>query len=111
MTGPDRCTLVIHPDDARSRGIADGMLADVTSDSGRITVPIEVSDRIMRGVVSLPHGFGHSRPGTRLTVAQAKPGASLNDLTGANRVDALTGTAAFSGTPVVVTAAGSAALV
>jgi hypothetical protein len=57
------------------------------------------------GVVSLPHGWGHHRPGIRLAVAAATPGASLNDVTDEQRVDVLSGNAALSGVPVTVTAA------
>jgi hypothetical protein len=54
------------------------------------------------GVVSLPHGWGHHRPGVRLSTAAARPGASLNDVTDEERVDAMSGNAALSGVPVTV---------
>jgi anaerobic selenocysteine-containing dehydrogenase len=69
---------------------------------GAVQVPLELSDEVMRGVVSLPHGFGHSRPGTRMRVAEANAGVSLNDLTDDQEVDELSGNAAFSGIPVSV---------
>jgi len=56
-------------------------------------------------VVSLPHGFGHARPGVGQRLAASKPGASLNDLTDPDRLDELTGNAALSGLPVDVRAA------
>jgi anaerobic selenocysteine-containing dehydrogenase len=69
---------------------------------GEVTAPVEVSDEIMPGVVSLPHGWGHGRQGVRLRVATAHAGVSLNDLTDEKRVDALCGVAALSGVPVEV---------
>ncbi len=103
VKGRDRCTLQIHPDDARARGLADGARVRVTSAKGAIEVPIEVDDAMMRGVVSLPHGFGHDRDGARLQVAATHAkGASLNDLTDEERVDALSGVADFAGVAVTV---------
>lgn len=106
VRGKDRCTLLMHPQDATARGLSDGARVRVAASVGTITVPVEVSDEMMRGVVSLPHGWGHGRPGTALRVAAAHKGASINDLTDARRVDALTGNAAFSGELVRVTALG-----
>ncbi len=99
MRGADRCTLLLHPDDAADLGVESGAAVHVESDYGRITVPVEVSDEMMRGVVSLPHGFGHTKPGTRMRVATEHPGASINDLTG-DAIDAATGNAALNGIPV-----------
>lgn len=96
------CTLQIHPSDASRLGLADGMDAQVRSRVGQIVVPVEITDRMRPGVVSIPHGFGHGRSGNKLTIADAHPGASLNDLTDDTRLDGVTGTAAFSGVPVHV---------
>jgi anaerobic selenocysteine-containing dehydrogenase len=70
-------------------------------------VPLEVTDAMMEGVVSMPHGFGHDRPGVQLTTAARHAGASINDLTDDERLDAVSGAAAFSGVPVEVEAAPS----
>lgn len=101
LRGKDRCTLLVHPDDAARRGIAAGNVL-VRSRVGEVEVPVELSDEIMPGVVSLPHGWGHRRPGSRLREAEKKPGVSLNDLTDEQRVDTLCGTVAFSAVPVEV---------
>jgi anaerobic selenocysteine-containing dehydrogenase len=97
-----RCTIIMHPSDAADRDLRDGQKAVVKSRVGKITLPVELSDDIMRGVVSIPHGWGHDREGNRLIVAQQHPGASINDLTDAKNIDAICGTAAFNGTPVTV---------
>jgi anaerobic selenocysteine-containing dehydrogenase len=107
VRGKDRCTLLMHPQDANSRGLSDGARVRVAGGVGTITVPLEVSDEMMPGVVSLPHGWGHGRQGTALRVAAAHKGVSINDVTDARRVDTLTGNAAFSGEPVRVTALGA----
>src|SRR5215813_8719006 len=105
VKGPERCTLLMHPDDARARGLSAGQTVQVRSRVGSVPVHLEVTDSMMPGVVSLPHGWGHGRAGVQLRVASAHAGVSLNDLTDDRAVDALLGTAAFSATPVHVTAA------
>ena len=105
MKGADRCTALLHPDDARARGLEDGDQVRVVSRVGAIEVPLEVSDEIRAGVVSIPHGFGHARPGVGWRLAAQKPGASVNDITDPSVVDAITGNAAFNAVPVRVEAA------
>jgi anaerobic selenocysteine-containing dehydrogenase len=102
VKGRDRCTLLIHPRDASRLGLADGRKARIRSRVGEVTAPVEISDQIMPGVVSLPHGWGHDRPGVQLRVARRHPGTSVNDLTDHQRVDSLSGNAALSGVPVTV---------
>ncbi|MBC8067008.1 MAG: molybdopterin-dependent oxidoreductase, partial [Deltaproteobacteria bacterium] len=104
MTGKPRCTLLVHPDDAARLGITDGQAVRVSSRVGSVVAPAELDDGIMPGVVSLPHGFGHHRPGTRQGIAAAHAGVSINDVTDDARVDALSGVAAFSGVPVLLAA-------
>ncbi len=102
MRGAERCTLMIAPADAERCGIAEGGRAEVRSRAGAVVVRAEITDALMPGVVSLPHGFGHGREGTRLGVAAEHPGASMNDVTDAETVDELTGNAVLSGIPVQV---------
>ncbi|GGJ87497.1 molybdopterin-dependent oxidoreductase [Deinococcus aquiradiocola] len=110
MRGADRCTLMLHPDDAARIGVTTGEQLSVHSRVGRVTVPAEVTDAVMPGVVSLPHGFGHGRNGARLEVAAQHPGVSYNDLADPLLLDELTGNAAVSGVPVTVQRAGTVAL-
>jgi anaerobic selenocysteine-containing dehydrogenase len=102
VKGPVRCTLQVHPDDAAARGLADGDRASLRSKKGEVTVPVEVTDEVMRGVVCLPHGWGHDRPGAALGVAAAHAGASMNDVTDDDVVDDLCGTAILTAVPVEV---------
>jgi anaerobic selenocysteine-containing dehydrogenase len=104
MKGDDRCTALLHPDEASARGLADGQRVRVTSSAGSIELPVEVSDEIRAGVVSIPHGFGHHRPGVGWRRAASKAGASMNDITDPAIVDRLTGNAAFNAVPVRVEA-------
>jgi anaerobic selenocysteine-containing dehydrogenase len=106
-SGRPRCTLLVHPDDAEARRLVTGGSARVRSRVGEVTVQVEVSDEMMPGVVSLPHGWGHDRDGTRLQVAARRAGVSLNDLTDHEALDPLGGTAVLDGTPVEVTSAGA----
>ncbi|MCU0682706.1 MAG: molybdopterin-dependent oxidoreductase [Polyangiaceae bacterium] len=110
VKGPRRCTLLMHPDDARSRGLETGAEVRLRSRTGAVVVTLEVSDEIMPGVVSLPHGFGHTREGTRLSIAQTEaPGASVNDVTDEALLDRLSGNAGFNGVPVEIEATAAAA--
>ncbi|QKG53915.1 molybdopterin-dependent oxidoreductase [Hymenobacter sp. BRD67] len=102
IKGRPRCTLHLHPVDAAARHLTDGQLVRVRSRVGSIELPVELSDRMMPGVASMPHGYGHQRAGVRLAVASQQAGASINDLTDEARLDVLTGNAALSGVPVWV---------
>ncbi|MFE9170300.1 molybdopterin oxidoreductase family protein [Streptomyces kebangsaanensis] len=104
--GSNRCTLHIHPEDAVRLGVRDGAPVRVKGAGGEVTVPAEVTDRIRPGVVSLPHGWGHDRPGTRLTHASTTPGVNVNQLLDGSRLDPLSGNAVLNGFPVEVTAGG-----
>jgi anaerobic selenocysteine-containing dehydrogenase len=104
MKGADRCTALLHPDDATERGLANGDRVRVASTVGAIEVPLEITDEMRRGVVSVPHGFGHSRPGVGWRRAAANAGASMNDITDTAILDSLTGNAAFNAVPVRVEA-------
>jgi anaerobic selenocysteine-containing dehydrogenase len=100
--GKPMCTLLMHPDDAERLALRPGDRVEVRSRVGAVEVPLETSDAIMQGVVSLPHGFGHGRDGTRLQFANAHSGVSINDLTDELAVDELSGVAALSGVNVEV---------
>jgi anaerobic selenocysteine-containing dehydrogenase len=102
VKGKPRCTMLIHPADAAERGLEQGQTVRVQSETGSIEIACEISDEIMRGVVSIPHGWGHNRKGSQLAIAEKHAGQSINDLTNNLAVDALCGTAAFNGTPVTV---------
>ncbi|QEV17263.1 molybdopterin-dependent oxidoreductase [Streptomyces alboniger] len=103
--GSNRCTLHVHPGDAARLGLADGGHARVAADGGEIDVRVEVTDTVRPGVVSLPHGWGHDRPGTRLGVASQEPGANVNQLLDGTLLDPLSGNAVLNGFAVRVTAA------
>jgi len=103
VKGPPGCVLLMHPEDAAVRGLKKGESARVQSRVGSVEVPVDLTGDVMPGVVSLPHGWGHVRDGAALSVAAAHAGASLNDLTDEQSVDALSGNAAFNGVPVTVT--------
>jgi anaerobic selenocysteine-containing dehydrogenase len=100
VKGKPRCVLHVHPDDAASRGLIDGGQAKLTSRVGTIVVPVEITDGIRPGVVSLPHGWGHDLPGSRLGVAARHAGVNSNLLADDLAVEALTGTAVLNGIPV-----------
>jgi anaerobic selenocysteine-containing dehydrogenase len=102
--GSNRCTLQIHPDDAAELGLTD--TAVVKGSGGELLAPVEITDGIRRGVVSLPHGWGHDRGGTRQTVAAAQPGVNVNQLNDGNQLDPLSGTAVLNGIPVDIAPAG-----
>ncbi|MDJ0464556.1 molybdopterin oxidoreductase family protein [Streptomyces sp. H27-C3] len=100
--GSNRCTLQVHPDDAGRLGLTDGGQARVSADGGQLEVPVEVTDAVRTGVVSLPHGWGHSRAGVRMSVAAATPGVNVNQLLDGSLLDPLSGTSVLNGFPVEV---------
>ena len=102
--GKSRCTILMHPTDAARRDLRTGQAVSVRSRVGSVVVPVEVSEEMMPGVVSIPHGWGHDRLGVQLEVAQQHAGASINDVTDNLAIDAVCGTAAFNGTWVCVEA-------
>jgi anaerobic selenocysteine-containing dehydrogenase len=110
MKGKDRCTLLMHPADAERCGVADTGLVRVTSARGSLEVPVEVTDEIKQGVVSLPHGWGHDRPGSRLGVASQHAGVNTNALSPGTFVDEISNNAAVNGFPVRVEAVAQPAL-
>ena len=104
--GPNRCTALVHPGDAARLGLVDGAPARIRGAGGRtIEAQVEVSDEMMPGVISVPHGWGHDLPGTQLSVAGERPGANLNVVLDESRVDPLSGNAVLGGVPVSVTPA------
>jgi anaerobic selenocysteine-containing dehydrogenase len=102
IKGKNPCELMIHPEDARARSIEANSLVKVTSRVGQIELPVKISDDIMPGVVCMPHHWGHNRENTQMSVANASPGVSLNDLTDVKFFDQLTGNAIVNGVPVKV---------
>ncbi len=102
MSGKGRCFLFMNPTDADRMEIHDLQRVRITSNVGSVETSVKLTDEIMPGVASLPHGFGHHRPGIKLRVAQQNAGVSINDLTDDNRIDELCGNAAFCGEPVDV---------
>jgi anaerobic selenocysteine-containing dehydrogenase len=102
VKGRDRCTLQVHPADADRLTLADGHPAAVTSRTGTLQARVEVTDRVMPGVVSLPHGWGHDLPGVRLATAAAHPGVNSNILTDELVIDPLSGNSVLNGIPVEI---------
>ncbi|GAA2229180.1 molybdopterin oxidoreductase family protein [Streptomyces indiaensis] len=107
--GSNRCTLHLHPEDAERLGVEDGAAVRVKGAGGEVVAPAEVTDAIRRGVVSLPHGWGHNRPGIRLSHASTDPGVNVNQLLDGRLLDPLSGNAVLNGVPVEVAPVGSAA--
>jgi anaerobic selenocysteine-containing dehydrogenase len=102
VKGKPRCTLEIHPLDAGRLGLTAGGEARVSSRAGALTAPVEVTDAVMPGVVSLPHGWGHDLPGVQLSVAAAHAGVNSNALADETLFDPLSGNAVLNGIPVTV---------
>ena len=102
VRGKESCTAQVHPDDAARLGLVDGAPARVSSRVGEIEVQVEVTDGVMPGVVSIPHGWGHHVDGIRMSVAGAHPGANSNALADETLIDALSGNAVLNGIPVAL---------
>jgi len=106
--GPMRCTALVHPLDAQRLKLQDGALAQIASETSNgprtIQAQVQISDEMMPGVVSLPHGWGHNLPGTQLALAAQRPGANLNALLDDQLRDPLSGNAVLGGVPITMTA-------
>ena len=102
VKGKPRCVLYMHPDDMVGRELQDGQKVTVRSRVGEIVLPVEATDEVMPGVVSMPHGWGHGRTGVKMSVAQAHAGVSMNDLVDEKALDELSGNAILNGVPVAV---------
>jgi anaerobic selenocysteine-containing dehydrogenase len=101
--GPERCTALLHPQDAARHGVRAGDRVRLQGAAGRaIELPVTLSDEMMPGVVSVPHGWGHDQTGTRLGVAAQRPGANLNELLDDRLRDPLSGTSVLNGIPVTL---------
>ena len=105
VAGKSRCTLLMHPEDADARGLGSGSRTEIRSKAGALEVEVEVSDVMMPGVVSLPHGWGHGRPGSRMSVAADNAGVASNVLTDDRVIDTASGNGVLNGIPVEVAAA------
>ncbi len=104
VRGKDSCTLQVHPRDAERHGLRDGSPARLASRAGEIVAPVEVTEDVMPGVVSLPHGWGHQAPGAAMRVAAVHAGVNSNVLTDEAMVDPLSGNAVLNGIPVELSA-------
>jgi anaerobic selenocysteine-containing dehydrogenase len=102
--GPYRCTALVNPGDAARLGLAHGGMARIRNGERTIDAQVELSDEMMQGVISLPHGWGHALPGTRMRVAAERPGANLNAVLDEHLRDPLSGNAVLSGVAVSVEA-------
>jgi anaerobic selenocysteine-containing dehydrogenase len=96
------CTAHVHPDDAARLGLSDGATVRITSRVGSVDAPVEVTDSVRQGVVSLPHGWGHGVAGTQMGVAAEKAGVNSNILTDDQVMDPLSGNAALNAIPVTL---------
>ncbi|MGJ8687098.1 MAG: molybdopterin oxidoreductase family protein, partial [Spongiibacteraceae bacterium] len=104
VKGKPRHQLLMHPEDMQQRQLLDGQLVRIQSRVGELQTEVQASDEVMPGVVSLPHGWGHHRPGVQQSIASTLRGESCNDLTDSQRIDPLSGNAAVNGVPVQVSA-------
>jgi len=103
--GPFRCTALVHPQDAARLGLQDGAMASLHNGPRSVRAQVHISDEMMPGVVSLPHGWGHDLPGAQLQVAAERPGANLNALLDDQLRDPLSGNAVLGGVAITMTAA------
>ena len=106
--GPFRCTALVHPQDAVRHGVTDGStvtLRNLRHASRSVQAVVHISDDMMPGVVSLPHGWGHDAPGSRLSVAAERPGANINALLDPDLRDPLSGNAVLGGVAITMESA------
>ena len=103
VRGKEACTAHVHPDDASRLGVSDGARARVSSRVGAIEIEVQVTDDVMPGVVSIPHGWGHDLDGVRMSVAATHAGVNSNTLADETLIDPLSGNAVLNGIPIELT--------
>lgn len=101
-SGRERCVLYVNPIDAQRAGLRDSEPAELESAVHTGVVPVRVTDEVMPGVVSLPHGWGHKASAPWQSVAGANPGVSANDFTDDQRVEGVVGQSILNGVPVKI---------
>jgi anaerobic selenocysteine-containing dehydrogenase len=104
VKGKNRCTVLVNNLDAENLNLQNLQNVKVSSRTGSVEIPCEITENIAQGVVSIPHGYGHRRDGVKLDTAKNHAGVSLNDLTDDRVLDELTGNAAFSNVKVKLNA-------
>lgn len=102
VKGRERCTALIHPEDAKQKDIVEGELVTVSSRIGSIDIKAEITDEMMQGTISIPHGWGHHREGIQLDIAAKHAGVSINDIIDDELVDELCGVAVINATPITI---------
>ena len=102
IKGANRCTLLMHPDDAKQFGLDDAAMASVETGAGKVQLPVEVCTSMMPGVVSMPHGYGHGSERNEISTAQNNAGVSMNDVIATSLIDPVCGNAVVNGVPVTV---------
>ncbi len=109
VKGKPRWQLLMNPSDLSARGLKDDDDVVIRSRVGTVTTKVVGSTELMPGVISLPHGWGHTKPGIKMAIASQQEGANCNRLTDDRFFDALCGNAALNGVPVSVVKAAAAA--
>lgn len=79
------CTMTMHPEDARMRGLSDREMVRVRTEAGHIDIKLQVTDLARPGHITIPHGFGLVHGGKTF-------GANVNRLTKNTHRDSLAGT-------------------
>lgn len=100
MRGRDRCTMLIHPKDAETLSINEGQMVQVSSEVTSVQIAAEITEDIMPGSISIPHGWGHHRSGTKMAIAEAHAGVSFNDLADDTLLDTVSGVSVINAIPV-----------
>ena len=102
IKGPNSCTAMINPTDAESYNIKSGDQIKIKSRVHEVNIEAEVTNEIMSGTISIPHGWGHDRDGIKLNTASSKSGVSFNDLADDQLVDPLSGVSVINAIPVTI---------
>ena len=103
VKGKNRCVALVNIYDAKNHGLQDGDEIVVSSSTGKIALPVTITDDIKAGIISIPHGWGHVYDGMQLSIAQEHAGVNINDLMDTTQIDALSGNAVLSGVAVKIT--------
>ncbi len=98
--GKERCVLLVNPVDASARGLDDGDIVEVATDVASIAIRMEISEEIMAGTVSAPHGWGHDLADTAIHIASQRAGANANAVIDERLFDRPSVNSVLNGVPV-----------
>ncbi|HHL32015.1 MAG TPA: molybdopterin oxidoreductase family protein, partial [Oceanospirillales bacterium] len=104
VKGKPRCLAIINQVDAQKHQLQEGDSIKVISQTSELVIAVTITENIKAGIISIPHGWGHNQPDTKLAIANKHPGVNINNLMNDTEIDELSGNAVLAGVPIRIEA-------